>query len=99
LKEYTPDEATVLRASRSQRIPAAELVPGDIIQLVVGDKIPADARLLRITSSSFRVDQSILTGESVSVAKDEHVVVKDAKAVKQDMVNMLFSGTRYPTSN
>lgn len=39
------------------------------------------------------MDQSILTGESVSVPKDEHAIVKDANAVKQDMVNMIFSGT------
>ncbi|KAJ7343650.1 hypothetical protein DFH08DRAFT_873293 [Mycena albidolilacea] len=92
LKEYSPDEAKVVRSSQIARIHAAELVPGDIITVAVGDKIPADCRLLSVTSSSFRIDQAILTGESVSVSKYADVV-PDLKAVKQDMTNMLFSGT------
>ena len=56
----------------------------------MGDKIPADCRLLSVSSSSFRVDQAILTGESVSVNKYVDVVA-DLKAVKQDMTNMLFA--------
>lgn len=90
LKEYSPDEATVLRSGKVSRIHASELVPGDIIVVAVGDKIPADCRLLSITSSSFRVDQAILTGESVSVNKYIEAVLDD-HAVKQDMTNMLFS--------
>lgn len=72
------------------RIHASELVPGDIITVAVGDKIPADCRLVSVSSSSFRVDQAILTGESVSVHKSINVVA-DTRAVKQDMTNMLFS--------
>ena len=90
LKEYSPDEAKVLRDGILSRVHATELVPGDIISVAVGDKIPADCRLLSVSSSSFRVDQAILTGESVSVNKSVHVV-PDPKAVKQDMTNMLFS--------
>jgi len=90
LKEYSPDEAKVLRASQIVRVHASELVPGDIISVSVGDKIPADCRLLSISSSSFRVDQAILTGESESVRKTSDVV-PDTKAVKQDMTNLLFS--------
>lgn len=60
--------------------------------LLVGDKIPADCRLIEIFSSTFRVDQAILTGESYSVEKILDAV-KDKKAVKQDMLNMIFSGT------
>lgn len=63
-----------------------------MISVSVGDKVPADCRLVSIVSSSFRVDQAILTGESVSVNKDIEVV-PDPRAVKQDMTNMLFSGT------
>ncbi|EIW84968.1 Ca-transporting ATPase [Coniophora puteana RWD-64-598 SS2] len=92
LKEYSPDEAKVLRSSQLARIHASELVPGDIISVAVGDKVPADCRILSISSSSFRVDQAILTGESVSVNKSTGIV-DDLRAVKQDMVNMLFSGT------
>ncbi|KAJ7098093.1 hypothetical protein B0H15DRAFT_902178 [Mycena belliarum] len=92
LKEYSPDEAKVVRSSQIARIHASELVPGDIISVAVGDKIPADCRMLSVTSSSFRIDQAILTGESVSVNKYVDVV-PDLKAVKQDMTNMIFSGT------
>ncbi|RXW13904.1 hypothetical protein EST38_g11950 [Candolleomyces aberdarensis] len=92
LKEYSPDEAKVIRSGVVSRIHASELVPGDIISVAVGDKIPADCRLLSISSSSFRIDQAILTGESVSVHKSTDVV-RDDKAVKQDMTNILFSGT------
>lgn len=92
LKEYSPDEAHVLRSGKLQRIPASELVPGDIVSVHVGDRIPADCRILSFSSSSFRVDQAMLTGESMSVGKTEDAV-NDEKAVKQDMTNMLFSGT------
>ena len=90
LREYSPDEAKVLRSGLVTRIHASELVPGDIISVAVGDKIPADCRILFVSSSSFRVDQAILTGESASVGKTVDVV-PDPKAVKQDMKNMLFS--------
>jgi len=82
----------VLRNSTVQRIRAEELVPGDIIIVAVGDRIPADCRVLSIQSNSFSVDQAILTGESESVAKDTKTI-NDLGAVKQDQVNMLFSGT------
>ena len=65
-------------------------MPGDIISVAVGDKVPADCRLLSILSSSFRVDQALLTGESESVNKSVDTVF-DAKAVKQDMTNIIFS--------
>ncbi|KAJ8475400.1 hypothetical protein ONZ51_g6565 [Trametes cubensis] len=92
LKEYSPDEAKVLRDGQWTRIHATELVPGDVISIAVGDKIPADCRLLSVASTSLRVDQAILTGESVSVGKTVDVV-SDPRAVKQDMTNILFSGT------
>ncbi|KAG8824868.1 hypothetical protein FRC19_000922 [Serendipita sp. 401] len=92
LKEYTPNEAKAVRNGFLTKIDAAELVPGDIISIAVGDRIPADCRLLSISSSSFRVDQAILTGESESVSKSLDIV-QDERAVKQDMKNMVFSGT------
>jgi Ca2+ transporting ATPase len=73
-------------------------VPGDIVTVAVGDRIPADCRLLSVQSNSFSVDQSILTGESESVGKDTKAV-KDKDAVKQDQVNMLFSGTTVVTGH
>lgn len=63
--------------------------------MAVGDKIPADCRLFSVSSSSFRIDQAILTGESTSVNKSLDVVT-DEKAVKQDMTNMLFSVSYIP---
>ncbi|RDB24075.1 Sarcoplasmic/endoplasmic reticulum calcium ATPase 3 [Hypsizygus marmoreus] len=92
LKEYSPDEAKVIRSGRIGKIHASELVPGDIVSVAVGDRIPADCRLVSVSSSSFRMDQAILTGESTSVNKGVETVA-DTKAVKQDMTNMLFSGT------
>lgn len=92
LQEYSANEAKVVRAGRPQRVKAEDLVPGDVIQIAVGDRVPADCRLLSIHSNSFRVDQAILTGESESVGKDTKVI-KDRQAVKQEQINMLFSGT------
>ena len=92
LQEYSANEAKVVRDGKVQRIKADDLVPGDVIQIAVGDRVPADCRLLPIQSNSFRVDQAILTGESESVGK-ETKVIKDRQAVKQDQVNMIFSGT------
>ncbi|KAF9586677.1 hypothetical protein BGW38_010171 [Lunasporangiospora selenospora] len=92
LKEYSPHEAKVLRGGAMTKVYASELVPGDIIEVAVGDKIPADCRVLEIQSSAFRVDQAILTGESASVSKDTEAI-SDIRAVKQDQINMLFSGT------
>ncbi|KAF9956345.1 hypothetical protein BGZ72_002824 [Mortierella alpina] len=92
LKEYSPHEAKVLRNGSMAKVIATDIVPGDIIEVAVGDKIPADCRVLEIHSSNFRVDQALLTGESVSVNKVTDVV-SDHRAVKQDQINMLFSGT------
>jgi P-type Ca2+ transporter type 2A len=90
LKEYSPDEAKVIRSGVVKKVDASEVVPGDVIAVAVGDRVPADCRLLSISSSSFRVDQAILTGESESVNKTLDIV-SDEKAVKQDMTNMIFS--------
>lgn len=96
LQEYSANEAKVVRDGALKRIKADDLVPGDVISVTVGDRIPADCRLLSVHSNSFRVDQAILTGESESVGKDTGVI-KDSRAVKQDQKNMLFSGTTVVT--
>lgn len=93
LNKYTPQETKVVRNEGTlYKISTVSLVPGDIIYITAGDKVPADARIVEIYSSVFRMDQSILTGESVSVCKSVGAV-EDTRAVKQDQVNMLFSGT------
>ncbi|KKA27395.1 hypothetical protein TD95_000482 [Thielaviopsis punctulata] len=97
LQEYSANEANVLRNGHLTRIKADDLVPGDIVSVSVGDRIPADCRLISIESNSFAVDQAILTGESESVGKDDEFVLNDDKAVLQDQINMLFSGTTVVT--
>ncbi|KAH8792626.1 hypothetical protein BGZ57DRAFT_516617 [Hyaloscypha finlandica] len=98
LQEYSANEAKVIRDGHVTKIRAEQLVPGDIISIAVGDRIPADCRVLTIQSNSFAVDQAILTGESESVGKDT-VTIKDLKAVKQDQINILFSGTTVVTGH
>ncbi|XP_076253321.1 ATPase sarcoplasmic/endoplasmic reticulum Ca2+ transporting SERCA isoform X1 [Rhynchophorus ferrugineus] len=94
LKEYEPEMGKVLRSDKSgvQKIRAKEIVPGDLVEISVGDKIPADIRITKIYSTTLRIDQSILTGESVSVIKHTDAI-PDPRAVNQDKKNILFSGT------
>ena len=94
LKEYEPEMGKVVRGNKQgvQKIRAKEIVPGDLVEVSVGDKVPADIRLVKIYSTTLRIDQSILTGESVSVIKHTDAV-PDPRAVNQDKKNILFSGT------
>lgn len=94
LKEYEPEMGKVVRADKQgvQKIRAKDIVPGDICEVSVGDKAPADIRLIKILSTTLRIDQSILTGESVSIIKHTDAV-PDVRAVNQDKKNILFSGT------
>lgn len=70
-------------------VPAAELVPGDVIRLMPGDKVPADVRLFQ--SFQLRIDESALTGESVPASKETDAV--EAGAGVGDRKSMAFSGT------
>src|SRR3989344_3404847 len=63
LNTYIKERARVLRGGREQEIDSTLLVPGDVIKLAYGERVPADARIL--TVNNFRVDEAILTGESV----------------------------------
>ncbi|KAJ0967694.1 hypothetical protein J5N97_024611 [Dioscorea zingiberensis] len=92
LRAYQADVATVLRNGCFSILPATELVPGDVVEVGVGCKVPADMRMIEILSNQLRVDQAILTGESCSVAKDLESTAA-ANAVYQDKTNILFSGT------
>jgi len=94
LKEYEPEMGKVVRSDKDgvQKIRAKDIVPGDIVEVSVGDKIPADVRIIEILSTTLRIDQSILTGESVSVIKHNEPV-PDPRAVNQDKKNLIFSGT------
>ncbi len=82
-------EAKVRRDGRTHRISSEEIVPGDVVWLESGDKIPADLRLTRIRE--LRVDESALTGESVPVEKGDQVLPPET--VVGDRKNMAFSGT------
>jgi magnesium-transporting ATPase (P-type) len=82
-------ETTVLRAGGKQRIDARELVPGDIVLLASGDKVPADLRLLQ--SRSLQIDESALTGESLPVEKLSGVLGHDTTLA--DRANMAYSST------
>jgi Ca2+-transporting ATPase len=90
LRSLGAPEANVLRNGAGAKIPAAELVPGDIVMIEAGDRIPADIRWLKV--SNIRVEESALTGESQPVAKsaqplaDEYMPIADRK-------NMGFMGT------
>ena len=81
--------AAVLRDGRRREIPAEELVPGDIVFLASGDKVPADLRL--VEARSLRVEEAALTGESVAVEKDVAPVAESAPI--GDRRSMAYSGT------
>ncbi|WP_447863315.1 cation-transporting P-type ATPase [Nitrospira calida] len=82
-------EAAVVRDGRKCMIPSAEVVPGDLVLLQSGDKVPADLRL--IAARELRIDESALTGESVPVAKED--LVLPPETIVADRRNMAFSGT------
>ncbi|OGQ96773.1 MAG: carbonate dehydratase [Deltaproteobacteria bacterium RIFOXYD12_FULL_57_12] len=82
-------EATVLRQGEKKRLPATALVPGDIVFLQSGDKVPADLRLFR--SRDLQIAESALTGESVPVAKDPGQL--GPETVLADRRNMAYAST------
>ncbi len=90
LSRSMQSQATVIREGLKQQIVASELVPGDIVLLQSGDKVPADLRLLK--SRNLQIDESALTGESVPVEK-ETVDGLDADKVLADRTNMAYSST------
>lgn len=78
LKEMQSEHAKVMRNRVFiSDLPARELVPGDIVELRVGDKVPADMRVALLKTSTFRVEQSSLTGESMAVIKTHHEIDHD----------------------
>lgn len=89
LKELSAPEAKVIRNGVKTAVPARELVPGDIVMLEAGDHVPADGRLLE--EGSMKVDEGMLTGESVPVEKDVLDIVGSVPL--GDRVNMVHSGS------
>lgn len=89
LKNYSSAKAKVKRGGDVTEIDAKDLVRGDYIILEAGDKIPADARI--VESYFAKCDESILTGESMSVDKTEETITK--KALIAERTDMVYSGT------
>ncbi|PKI68180.1 hypothetical protein CRG98_011479 [Punica granatum] len=98
LKEIQSEHATVIRGGKKiPNLPAKELVPGDIVELKVGDKAPADMRVLELISSTSRLEQGSLTGESEAVNKTSKPVPEDADI--QGKKCMIFAGTTVVNGN
>ncbi len=90
LRKMTAPEARVLREGREIRIPAREVVTGDVILLALGDKVPADGRI--VEAVNLKVDESSLTGESLAVEKKCDSLEGDTLPVG-DRRNLVYSGT------
>jgi Ca2+-transporting ATPase len=89
LSRAMTSEATVMRGGEKKRIAAVQLVPGDLVLLQSGDKVPADMRLIQ--TRELQIDESALTGESVPVQKHEKVL--EADMVIGDRRNMAYSSS------
>ena len=89
LREMVAPEADVMRDGSMSIIPAAELVPGDLIYLEAGDKVPADGRILEKTA--LEVIEASLTGESLPIKKGLDLLPEEAALA--DRKNMVFMGT------
>lgn len=84
-------KTSVLRDGIEFEIPTRELIPGDIILLKEGDKIPAEGRIIEFTNLT--IDEAPLTGESEPVVKDNQIIEKNNSVPIQELHNMLFMGT------
>ncbi|WP_232300398.1 cation-transporting P-type ATPase [Desulfonatronovibrio magnus] len=89
IRNMLAPQAVVIRDGKRQTISAQDLVPGDVVVLKAGDKVPADIRLFE--SRDLQIDESALTGESVAVSKNTHEVDEDSSL--GDRTSMAFSGT------
>ena len=89
IRSMIAPSALVIREGQRTRVAVRDLVPGDIVFLEAGDRVPADLRLLR--ARRLLIDEALLTGESVAAEKDETPVAADAAL--GDRRGMAFSGT------
>lgn len=89
LSDMVPENATVLRDDHPVTIPVSEIVPGDVVQLAAGDRVPADMRLIH--QKNLLVEEAALTGESLPAQKSLDSVNHDA--VTGDRKCMVYSGT------
>ena len=91
IRELVPMNAKVIRDGQTKQISIANIVPGDIISLEEGDKVPADARIL--TSYEFSVDNSTLTGESEPQPRSSNISTDSWNGEIIDCSNVVFAGT------
>lgn len=89
LRRMVRTAARTVRDGRARQLPSEDLVPGDLVLVEAGDRVPADLRVLRV--NELRVDESALTGESQPVAKD--VVALPVDVTVADRCNLLYAGT------
>jgi len=89
LQQLAPPTALVFRNGQQMEVHTAFLAPGDVLLLKVGQRVPADARLLE--AFGLEIDESSLTGESYPVAKDDSVLPSETRV--PDQTNMVFTGT------
>ncbi|MCL7422098.1 MAG: cation-transporting P-type ATPase [Methylobacter sp.] len=89
IRHMLAPRATVIRNGHRSGIPAEDLVPGDIVMIEPGDKVPADLRL--ITAKGLQIQEAVLTGESVAVEKSVNPVQEEADL--GDRFSMAYSGT------
>ncbi len=89
LAKAVTTETTVVREGQTLRIPSRDLVPGDIVLLTSGDKVPADLRLVKVRN--LQVDESALTGESVPVEKSVKPLAEDTSLAER--INMSYAGS------
>ncbi|KAK6260513.1 hypothetical protein SCA6_014987 [Theobroma cacao] len=93
LKEMQCESGRVLRDGfLVPDLPARELVPGDVVELQVGDKVPADMRIAALKTSTLRLEQSALTGEAMPVLKGSSPIFPE-ECELQAKENMVFAGT------
>lgn len=90
LRKMLPLQVHVMRGGSEQRVPADEIVPGDVILFAEGDRISADARL--VEAAELQVDQSTLTGESLPVRKLSDAIIREDLGVSE-VPNLVFAGT------
>src|SRR5690606_15623413 len=90
LKQLAAPEATVLRGGSEVRVPAREVVPGDILLLQAGDKVAADARL--VESHNLEIEEALLTGEAYPVPKSAAAIDRSSVPLG-DRRNMAHLGT------
>jgi magnesium-transporting ATPase (P-type) len=91
IRGLVPQNARVIRDGQTKEIPIKNIVPGDIISLEEGDKVPADARILN--SYEFSVDNSTLTGESEPQPRSSDISTGSSKNQIIECLNMVFAGT------